>query len=122
MKEIVLVITGGATGSLLRFLCGKYVFAGLQIFGLLNPAVLIVNMAGSFTIGCILALMQGKSGTGLYIFLTTGFLGGFTTFSAFSGEMLQLIQKNEIGNSIIYALITFIAGLGFTWIGYKIFS
>jgi CrcB protein len=57
---------------------------------------------------------------GWYLFLATGICGGFTTFSAFSLEGLQLLQQQKTGLYLLYAAGSVALGLLFAWIGWKI--
>ena len=104
-----LVALGGALGAVLRY----FVL-------LLWPApwgVLAVNVAGSFVIG----LLAERLPPPLALFLITGVLGGFTTFSAFSLDALRLIEGGRPGTAALYvggsvALSLLACGLGL-WIG-----
>jgi CrcB protein len=118
-QSALLVALGGAIGSVARwasvFLVGQYV-------GIAFPwGTLSVNVAGSFLIGLIGALARTASlgvTPDVRLFLVTGVLGGFTTFSSFSFELLGLLQRGAIGPALAYALGS--AGLGLTaaWLGF----
>jgi len=75
------VLIGGAAGSLLRYSAGL----------LLPSGTFFVNMTGSFLIGLIATLLP--SGSPWRLLLITGFLGGYTTFSAFQWELLSAFQN-----------------------------
>lgn len=117
---LIIIALGGALGAVLRFLS---VHAALRIFGPGFPwGTLFVNVAGSLAMGLAAALILEKTGGGrLYLFLMTGVLGGFTTFSAFSLDALYLIERGKlvasaayISGSVILSVLALVAGL---WAG-----
>jgi CrcB protein len=119
MKAIVLVFLGGGIGSSIRYLIGKH----------LNPAntgfpwgTFVVNLIGSLLIGLIFGwmLQKTKLSNELTLFLVAGFCGGFTTFSAFAHESLNLLRYGYIGLFAGYAFGSLILGLGCVWLGYVI--
>jgi len=94
VERYLLVMVGGAIGSLLRYLVGAWVQ------GLLGPAfpwsTLFVNALGSLLIGAVVRLsLEGALSGEARLFLAMGLLGGFTTFSSFSYETLILLQDGE---------------------------
>src|ERR1700733_3267072 len=93
---VLAVAVGGAIGSLLRYLASFY-FG--QWFGTSFPwATLFVNVAGGLFIGVVASLTlekPGLIGPVTRLFWTTGFAGGFTTFSTFSFETLAFFQRGE---------------------------
>ena len=113
----LLVFVGGGIGAVARHGVNR---AGLALLGPGFPWwTLAVNVAGSFLIGLV-AGMFGALETGHHarLFLTTGFLGGFTTFSAFSLDALTLWERGEplqaslyIIGSVVLSLIAAVAGL-----------
>jgi CrcB protein len=92
---IVAVLLGGALGSVLRYLVSGWVQAWSG--GLFPLGTLTVNIGGSFVIGLALGLGAGRFlvSPEWRLFLTTGFCGGFTTFSTFSYETLALIEDRQ---------------------------
>jgi CrcB protein len=100
------VAAGGALGAMLRF--------GISYFWPSEPpfsfpyTTLLINMMGCFIAGLAFALLEKYQlrDTSAYLLLITGFCGGFTTFSAFSLEGLQLLQHGQLGNFIGYAVGT----------------
>ena len=83
---------------------------------------LAVNLLGCFTIGAIFALFGKYSSTdnGWCLLLTTGVCGGFTTFSTFANESLQMVQNGNIGSFVGYVATSLIVGLALTALGYWI--
>ena len=102
MKLVLLAAAGGALGSSARYLVT--VGAG-KLLGMGFPwGTLIVNIAGCFVMG----LLVGLGATRLTItdeariFLATGILGGFTTFSAFSADFALLVERKNLGLAALY--------------------
>lgn len=97
--QVLLVALGGALGSVLRFVLARMfnpVVVGTQVSTSFPTGTLLVNTIGCFVIGLVFVLLQ-QLGDPLALdrwraFLMVGLLGGFTTFSAFSLETMQLIQ------------------------------
>ena len=92
IKNFILIGVGGALGSMLR-----YLFSLLIQHKQLPWATLLVNIIGSFIIGIVVAesLKNEIFANNWRLFLATGICGGFTTFSAFSLENLQLLQNGK---------------------------
>jgi CrcB protein len=81
----------------------------------------IVNIIGSFLIGCLSGLLIKNSITNdQWKFLATGVCGGFTTFSAFSLEGFELLQQHRYTIFILYFLLSITTGLVAVWLGYLI--
>ena len=101
MSNLILVATGGALGALLRYLLtnvSKLLFVS-SIYGTIS-----VNILGSFLIGYFITSNYGNNLPENFIkfFLIIGFLGSFTTFSAFSYEVLDLINSKKYFSSFTY--------------------
>lgn len=109
LKPLLLVFLGGGLGSVLR-LCV------LHASRLLLPpgfpyGTMIVNVAGGLVAGAIAAALVGREAGGndpAGLFLLTGLLGGFTTFSAFGLDTMLLWQKGEAGMAILYVVASVI--------------
>ena len=104
MASFLWVALGGAIGSILRFGVN---LAAPRLLGTGFPwATLTVNVVGSFIMGLIAAFLAEKfiDLPDLRLFLTTGVLGGFTTFSAFSLDVFGLMQRGENSAALVYAL------------------
>lgn len=99
----LLVFIGSGIGGVLRYgvnLCAAR-------WGALFPwATLLVNVVGCFAMGLVAGWLvtRGPSGQAWRLFMATGVLGGFTTFSAFSLEVLQLWERNQPGQAVVYVL------------------
>jgi CrcB protein len=111
MKTILAIALGGGLGSVLRY----GVNAGaVKMFGLNFPwGTLIVNIAGSFLIGLMTAIFAGywQPSPEMRLFLVTGFLGGFTTFSAFSLDFATLWQAGDFSQALGYMLLSVILSI-----------
>ena len=120
MRLALLAALGGAVGSVARYLA---VTAATRAFGADFPwGTFMVNVAGSFAIGAIMAAIMGWFGgaTDLRVLLVTGFLGGFTTFSAFSFEMLTLLQRQAYAAAFGYAAGSVLLSLAAVFAGFTI--
>ncbi len=111
----LLVAVGGALGSALRFACSKWLNGAAFPYG-----TFAVNIVGSFLIGLFLALLANEAGESKRLLLITGFCGGFTTFSAFSLEGLQLLQQSKFTTFFLYTFATIVLGLLATFTGFKL--
>ena len=115
--EVTLVVgLGGATGAILRW------WVGVFVSHLSAPAfwgTLAVNVIGSFLIGLLLMWFQGKLPISdvLRTGILVGLLGGFTTYSAFSIETINMIMAGFYGRASAYVAITVGACLVGTWTG-----
>jgi len=115
---LLLVCLGGGIGAGLRHLTN---LAAARLFGLAFPwGTLSVNIVGSLAMGLVAGWLAGRTGASqdLRLFLATGLLGGFTTFSAFSLDAALLWQRGDVGPASIYvigsvagAILSLFAGL-----------
>ena len=110
IKEFILVGLGGALGSISRYTL-TLLAAHLAIASEL--ATFAANIIGSFLIGILIAATKGDA----YLFAAIGFCGGFTTFSTFSAQALQLFQAGQRLSGIVYILTSVICTLAFTALG-----
>jgi CrcB protein len=114
----LLVFLGGGLGAALRHGVN---LASVRLFGFGFPiGTLFINVTGSFVMGLIAGwfALKGDLSQSWRLFLTTGVLGGYTTFSAFSLDAILLWERNEIGlaalyvaGSVILSLLGLVAGL-----------
>lgn len=115
LRHLILVALGGAVGSTLRYLLSLWLPRTLP--GDFPWATLTANLAGCLAIGWLMGRF-GPDDTALRLLLVTGFCGGFTTFSAFGYENLQLLQDGQYLMAVSYLLISLIGGLGLVAFGY----
>jgi CrcB protein len=117
----LIVFVGAGIGGALRH--GVNVAASRQ-FGLAFPfGTMIVNVAGSFLMGLFAGYFAFRPGVPqhLRLFLTTGILGGFTTFSAFSLDTALLIERHSFGLAAGYVIGSFAAALSALFLGLALF-
>ena len=117
MKSFILVFLGGGLGSGLRYLVA---IAMNQYSKVLPFGTFTVNMIGCLLIGLVLGYAQKENTltSNQTLLLATGFCGGFTTFSAFASENLELIRNGELFNFSIYAIGSLFLGIVSILIGY----
>ena len=116
----LIVFLGGGLGAALRH--GMNLFAA-RLLGTAFPyGTLIINVLGSLSMGLIAEYFALKAGLPQHIrlFLTTGILGGFTTFSAFSLETALLYERGQIGHAAIYVVASVGLGVGALFAGMAI--
>lgn len=114
--NVLLVALGGAIGAASRYLLGGW------IQGRLGPdfpwGTFIVNVSGSLLIGVVLGLVdRGTLSAEARLFLAVGILGGYTTFSTFSYETLQLLADGNLAATLLNALGQFALGLVSVYLG-----
>ncbi len=108
VNNILLVFAGGGLGAVARYEIQ-------QIVGL-NSApywtTTAVNTTGCFLIGLLWVLLGAfDAGRGYYLLCVTGFLGGFTTYSAFTGDAMNLIQAGMLKQGLLYITATVFGGI-----------
>lgn len=116
-RGILLVGFGGFVGSILRYLAA-IVFSSQSISGF-PLATFAVNVIGCFLIGVIFALSEKGNvlSPEWRIFLTTGFCGGFTTFSSFSYESIKLLQDGQFLYLSLNVILSVVLGFAATYLG-----
>lgn len=119
MKEILLVGAGSAAGGVLRYLAGKLI---TLIYPYPFPlGTFLVNLMGSLIIGYAYGMAsKGTTQAGLFLLLTTGFCGGFTTFSAFSMENILLLKNGQYLTAGLYITASLLAGILACLAGFQI--
>lgn len=115
--SLLLVALGGALGSVARALLGAWIPAGR-----LPWATIAINIVGSFLIGWLMVkfaptaerALEGQS------FAVVGFCGGFTTFSTFSWQTFDQVQKGHAGAALANVLLSVGLCLVATWLGWRL--
>ncbi len=104
--NLLLVGIGGALGAICRYGMSLLLASSSQTF---PWATLVVNSLGSLAMGVALALWAGRMDVqSLKLLVMVGFLGGFTTFSAFSLETYQFLLRGELFTAVLYMLASVI--------------
>ena len=115
------VALGGAIGALLRYQSGRLIthWLGVAVVTTFPWATLIVNVVGSLFMGALAGFLarHGHGGEQWRLFIGVGVLGGFTTFSSFSLEMMLLIERGQAFQALTYALVSILAGLTALYLG-----
>jgi len=117
MRLFFLACAGGAVGAGMRHLVNML---SVRVFGLAVPwATLSVNIIGSFAMGMLVALLLGRmpEAAGLRIFLATGILGGFTTFSAFSLDVVVMAERGDTAYAVWYVIASVALSIAACFVG-----
>ena len=119
MVKLALIFVGSGLGGTCRYGLGALVY---RLSGSTFPyGTLIVNLLGCLLAGFLAALFAGQPlREEIRITLTVGFLGGFTTFSAFGLDTLNLAQQGHHAKAATYVLASVLGGLHCAWLGFRI--
>ncbi|MCU0831632.1 MAG: fluoride efflux transporter CrcB [Rhizobiaceae bacterium] len=119
MNQVILVACGGALGACLRH--GANLLAARLMGGGFPWATFTVNVVGSLAMGCLAGWLMRRAGgeadASLRLFIGTGLLGGFTTFSAFSLDAAQLWQRGATTHAAIYVFGSVVLSLAAVFAG-----
>jgi CrcB protein len=114
--QVLAVALGASVGALLRWIAGLWLNASPHV----PLGTLLVNCAGGLLIGMLMVWFERVPNELLRLLLVTGFLGGLTTFSTFSGESLALLQKGAWGWAAAHTLAHTLGALGCAALGFGI--
>ena len=118
------VALGGGLGAWLRYLTALAWSRaiGPVASGAYPWATLSVNAVGSLLMGLLTGwlLRHGDQGEGWRLLLGVGVLGGFTTFSAFSLELVQMIERGQLGSALLYTALSLLLGVAALFAGLAI--
>jgi CrcB protein len=114
---LLFVALGGAIGSVARALVSYLIPAGR-----LPWATILVNVIGSLLIGWLIARMSPLTENNLraHSFWVVGVCGGFTTFSSFSWQTFEQLQKGNWSGAAMNAVVSFVLCLAATWLGWRL--
>ena len=120
MTNILLVGIGGFIGSVARYKLGGWLLH-LTAQEKFPYSTFAVNIIGCLIVGVLAGLAEKYElfGPGARLFLFTGLLGGFTTFSAFGLETMFLLRRGEPWVAALYVVASVLLGLVAVWIGIK---
>ncbi|MDA0901786.1 MAG: fluoride efflux transporter CrcB [Proteobacteria bacterium] len=122
MNNLILVAIGGACGSSLRYLMQELVTAYAKDYHF-PFATLTVNVIGSLLMGIAYFFITNNLESispQIRLLLTVGFLGGFTTFSAFSADAIRLFHNGQADLAFIYIIASVILSLAAMFLGFYI--
>ena len=121
MKLYLLVALFGAAGSVLRY--SLYLITPRFFYLNFPVSTVLVNLLGSFFIGVCISLSDKSIITeNIRIYIAIGLLGGFTTFSTFSMDLFNLLNKSLYIEMISYLVFSVFGGVLLFFAGYKIVS
>src|SRR5690349_23312989 len=111
--KMLLVAAGGAVGSMTRYQIGAWVLARTETWAF-PLGTFLVNVLGCLIAGILIGIDEQRHflSLELRVLLFTGFLGGFTTFSAFGVETVALVERGAFGVATAYVLSSVLLGLG----------
>lgn len=116
----LLVFLGGGLGSVLRYGISKY-YSELQPASVFPWATMTSNIISCFIAGLVFALLSKQTISQEYKWLLiVGFCGGFSTFSAFSYETLNMVQQHQWIEALMYTLASIFLGLLSLYLGLKV--
>ncbi len=116
---LLAVALGGSLGAVIRYLVSTW---SLQRFGDGFPwGTLAVNLIGAFFIGLLVGWISAREVAEWWRpLLVVGLLGSLTTFSTFSLELLNFVQRGELGLGVIYLLVSVLFCVALTYIGFSL--
>lgn len=116
MKQLILVFIGGGTGSVLRYILGRWLNTSQNG---IPYGTFAANILGSLCIGLILgwALKNNSLSSSSTLLLATGFCGGFTTFSTFAYENHLMLKSGDFLTFALYTLASLTLGFAAVFVG-----
>lgn len=119
MKAILQVALGGAIGASLRYVIGQLLKpSSIEVF---PTHTFVINVLGCLAIGiCAASIIKSQYQEYIQLFVITGILGGFTTFSSFSIETIYLLKAQKYGVAFSYMILSLVLGLVASFVGFLI--
>jgi len=121
VKQTLLVGLGGLIGSIARYRLSGFVLHRSEQWRF-PLSTFCVNVLGCFVLGALLGFAEKHAflTANTRLFLFTGLLGGFTTFSAFGAEGINLMRRGEWATACLYATLSVLCGFAAVWLGIKV--
>ena len=119
MTKIFLIAFGGGLGASIRYLINDFFKASFIL--MLPTGIMLVNFIGCFCIGIAMAQISDYK-SNVYFFLMVGFLGSFTTMSAFSQQTIEMLYNGKDLNALIYVVASITSCLIGTYLAYSLFK
>lgn len=117
MNKYLFVMLGGSLGAVSRFLLGTLV---VRWYSAVFPlGTFLINVTGSFLIGVLMMLFLNRPSIdpNWRLFLVTGVLGGYTTFSSFEWETFFALREGASAVAMLYVILSVVVGLVAVWLG-----
>ncbi len=121
MKALLLVGLGGMIGSIARYKAGGWLLHQ-TLLERFPYSTFAVNVAGCLAAGLLAGMVEKHDlfAADTRLFLFTGLLGGFTTFSAFGLDAIYLVRRGELVMAASYAGLSVIVGIAAVWLGFRL--
>ena len=120
MNILLVIFLGGGTGATLRYLILEIIYRTFP--SSVGYGTISVNLIGAFLMGALFYFISSKLliNEHIKIFLTIGFLGGFTTFSSFNLDFYNLLEASNYLQAILYVLISLIGTITLFFLGFNL--
>jgi CrcB protein len=115
--KYLMVGIGGFLGSVLRFWLGSFI--GERLGARFPYGTFVINVTGSFLVGMVLTVLATKAhwNPNWRYLIPIGFLGGYTTFSAFEYETFRLFQEGQLPSAMLNITLSVVVGFVGVWVG-----
>lgn len=116
MSKYLLILLGGGLGAVARFVITTLIS---RVSSMIFPlGTFLINVSGSFCIGLLMTFFLNRPHihTNWRLFLVTGILGGFTTFSSFEWEAMVALRSNAVSIGLLYVGLSVVLGLAAAWV------
>ena len=117
MIPYLLVLLGGGTGALARYVAGSAIMS--RFGGRFPLGTFVINVSGSFAIGFLMTLLteRFKLDPAWRLLLVIGFLGGYTTFSSFEWETFTAVRDGQLWSGLLNIVSSVVFGYVAVWLG-----
>src|SRR5579875_967620 len=117
MNKYLVVMLGGSLGAVSRFIIGTLI--AKRYSAVFPLATFLINVTGSFLIGVLMMLFLNRPSidANWRLFVVTGVLGGYTTFSSFEWETFLALREGASAVALLYVILSVAFGLIGVWVG-----